>query len=111
MGKNGDRVEEPQKVPMTIEGFKRFCRTKYGEVEQYLINKNDVYPDFIGICRTIKEEVRENQITGGLLGFFNPSITQRLNNLKEQTDVTTDGEQLNNVKVEIVRPNEGYDSI
>ena len=85
VGKDGMRVEEPQKVPLTLEGYKRFCRSKYGEVEQYFTNQDSYYNDFIGICRAIKEEIRENQIIGGLLGFHNPSITQRLNGLVEKT--------------------------
>ena len=93
VGKDGDRVEEPQKVPYTFEGFKRFCRLNYGEVEQYFTNQDNYYNDFIGICRAIKEEIRENQIIGGLLGFHNPSITQRLNNLTEKTENTIITEQ------------------
>lgn len=89
VGKDGDRVAEPQKVPYTFEGFKRFCRKNYGEVEQYFTNQDRFYDDFIGICRAIKEEIRENQIIGGLLGFHNPSITQRLNGLTDKTDNTT----------------------
>ena len=90
VGKDAIRVEEPQKVPLTMEGYKRFCRFKYGEVEQYFTNQDNYYDDFIGICRAIKEEIRENQIIGGLLGFHNPSITQRLNSLveKSQTEVS-----------------------
>ncbi len=88
VGKEGDRMVDPQKVPYTFEGFKRYCRVKYGEVEQYFTNQDDLYKDFIGVCRAIKEEIRENQIIGGLLGFYNPSITQRLNGLaeKQQTE-------------------------
>lgn len=88
VGKDGVRVEEPTKVPYTLEGFKRFCRKDYGEVEQYFVNKDGYYSDFVSICRTIKEEIRENQIIGGLLGFHNPSITQRLNGLTEKSEVT-----------------------
>lgn len=88
VGKNGYRVEEPQKVPYTFEGFKRFCREKYGCVEQYFTNQDGFYDDFIGVCRAIKEEIRENQIIGGLLGFYNPSITQRLNNLTDKQEFT-----------------------
>lgn len=95
VGKDGSRVAEPQKVPYTLEGFKRFCRIEYGEVEQYFTNQGGYYDDFVGICRAIKEEIRENQIVGGLLGFYNPSITQRLNNLTERQDITSKGEQVN----------------
>lgn len=87
VGKDGEKVKDPQKVPMTFEGFKRFCRKNYGEIEQYFTNQDEYYNDFIGICRAIKEEIRENQIIGGLLNFYNPSITQRLNGLVDRKDV------------------------
>ncbi len=93
VGRDGDKKTEPQKVPYTLEGFKRFCRGKYGCVEQYFTNQDNYYDDFIGICRAIKEEIRENQIIGGLLGFHNPSITQRLNNLTEKSEQTVKIEQ------------------
>src|SRR4051812_18997972 len=86
VGKDGVRMADAQKVPMTFEGFKRFCRNKYGEVEQYFTNQDNCYDDFIGICRAIKDEIRENQIIGGLLGFYNPSITQRLNGLADKSE-------------------------
>lgn len=88
VGKDGDRKTDGQKVPMTLEGFKRFCRERHGNVEQYFVNQDKLYDDFISICSRIKEEIREDQIIGGLLGFYNPSITQRLNGLTEKTDTT-----------------------
>jgi hypothetical protein len=94
VGKDGERVADPQKVPYTLEGFKRFCRKNYGDVEQYFWNKDSYYNDFVGICSYIKNEIRENQITGGLLGFYNPSITQRLNNLTDKVETTIVEQQL-----------------
>lgn len=91
VGKDGDRVAEPQKIPYTFEGFKRFCRNNYGEVEQYFTNQDGYYDDFIGVCRAIKEEIRENQIVGGLLNMYNSSITQRLNNLVDKTETNLNG--------------------
>tara|TARA_R110000787_G_scaffold68969_1_gene153886 strand:+ start:358 stop:792 length:435 start_codon:yes stop_codon:yes gene_type:complete len=88
VGKDGAEVNQAMKVPMTFEGFKRFCRTNYGGVEQYFTNQDDAYTDFLGICRAIKDEIREQQIIGGLLGFYNPSITQRLNGLTDKTQTT-----------------------
>ncbi|NOQ49534.1 MAG: hypothetical protein GQ553_02580 [Nitrosomonadaceae bacterium] len=71
---------------MTFAGFKRYCTDHYGCVEQYFVNQDQCYDDFISICRAIKTEIREDQIIGGMLGVYNASITQRLNNLKEQTE-------------------------
>lgn len=87
VGKEAERVEEPQKVPMTLEGFKRFCRENYGEVQHYFDNTDNYYNDFCVICSRIREEIRENQIIGGLLNFYNPSITQRLNNLADKKEI------------------------
>jgi len=73
-----------------LEGFKRFCRNNYGEVQHYFENKEGYYEEFGGICRAIREEIREDQIIGGMLSFYNPSITQRLNGLveKQETSIT-----------------------
>ena len=86
VGKDAERKEDAQKIPLTFEGFKRFARKRKGEIEQYFTNQDGYYDDFIGICRAIKEEIRENQIIGGMLNQFNPSITQRLNGLAEKTE-------------------------
>lgn len=90
VGREGNRVTDNFKVPMTFEGFKRYCRNEKGEVEQYFTNQDEYYNDFIGICRAIKDEIRENQIIGGLLNFYNASITQRLNNLTDKTETKTE---------------------
>ena len=88
VGKDGtQRIDYPV-VPYSIEGFKRFCRISYGDVRHYFDNDKNLYDDFRGICSYVREEIREQQINGGLMGFYNPSITQRLNNLKESTDLT-----------------------
>jgi hypothetical protein len=88
VGKEGERVTDGQKVPLTKEGFEIFCYDNYGCVSQYFDNKDSLYNDFVAICSRIKTEIRQDQITGGLLGFYNPSITQRLNNLAEKVDNT-----------------------
>jgi len=91
VGKDGQRVTDDLKVPMTMEGFERFCYDNYGCVGQYFDNKDGLYSDFVAICSYIRKEIRENQIIGGLLGIYNPSITQRLNGLTEKTQTELTG--------------------
>ncbi len=86
VGKGGDRVSDPIKLPYTLEGFKRYCRLKHGDVSEYFLNREGYYDDFTIICSQVKEEIRENQITGGMIGHFNASITQRLNGLAEKSE-------------------------
>jgi DNA polymerase II small subunit/DNA polymerase delta subunit B len=52
------------------------------------MNRDKRYLEFTAICSRIRKEIREDQITGGMVGQYNASITQRLNNLKEQVEQT-----------------------
>jgi hypothetical protein len=92
VGKDGAKKQDGQKVPYTMEGFERYCYNNHGCVHHYFDNKEGYYDDFGTICSRIKKEIRENQIVGGMLGFYNPSITQRLNSLADT--------QNNNVNIE-----------
>lgn len=87
VGKEGNSEFELLEVPLTLEGFKNYCRKKVGEVEQYFSNQDNLYAAYIGICRAIREEIRQDQIEGGMVGQYNPSITQRLNGLVEKSQV------------------------
>jgi hypothetical protein len=89
VGKDGERVETPLKTPLTFEGFKDYCfENNVGCIEQYFVNQNEAFSEFISICSRIKNKIRRDQIEGGMVGQYNPSITQRLNNLKETTETT-----------------------
>ncbi len=93
VGKDGERVTDPVKIPYTLEGLKRFCWDKeIGDISSYFTNDRELYNDFTTICSRIKNEIREHQIIGGMNGFFNPSITQRLNGLVDKQENTIKGE-------------------
>jgi hypothetical protein len=49
------------------------------------------YSNYIAICSRIRKSIRKDQIEGGMVGQYNPSITQRLNGLKEQTETELKG--------------------
>jgi hypothetical protein len=90
--------------PLTMEGFEVYCYRVGVTVEHYFRNQNGSYDDYCTICSHIKREIRTDQIEGGMVGQYNPSITQRLNGLTEKTDVTTNGKEINEIKVNIVKP-------
>ena len=87
-GKEFEERAEPLERPLTMEGFEIFCWHEVGEVEQYFKNVDKRYEEFIPICSHIRKEIRGDQIEGGMVGQYNPSITQRLNNLKEHVEQT-----------------------
>jgi DNA polymerase II small subunit/DNA polymerase delta subunit B len=87
-GKEFEERAEPLERPLTMEGFEIFCWDEVGVVEDYFMNRDKRYSEFTAICSRIRKEIREDQITGGMVGQYNASITQRLNNLKEQVEQT-----------------------
>jgi hypothetical protein len=86
VGKDGIRVHREKQRPLTMEGFKNFCWPKVGNIHQYLSNQEDGYPEYLEICNYMRSVIRQDQIEGGMAGIYNPSITQRLNNLTERTE-------------------------
>jgi hypothetical protein len=93
VGKDGEKKEDNLKLPLTIEGFKRYCwDVEIGCVEQYFKNQDGLYEAYIPICSRIKNSIRENQILGGMLNVFNPSITQRLNGLVDKKETEHKGQ-------------------
>jgi len=93
VGKDANEVTREKEKPLTIEGFE--CWLSENEIIEdlgdYLKNKDKRYEDYAPICSYIKKKTRRDQIEGGMAGIFNPSITQRLNNLAENTKTTLDG--------------------
>lgn len=94
VGKDGKSVSKAKERPLTDKGFYNYCRRNVGCAKQYFDNQDGLYNDYITICTHIKEEIDQDQIEGGMAGIYNPSITQRLNNLIERADVTTNGANL-----------------
>lgn len=81
-------VVREKEVPLTMEGFDIYCFKKgvASSLDHYFSNKDNAYAEFLGICSRIRKEIRDDQIKGGMAGIYNPSITQRLNNLVEKTE-------------------------
>jgi len=98
-GKDFEERCEPLECPLTMEGFEIYCWDKVGVIEQYFKNLNKSYEEYLPICSHIRKEIRQDQITGGMVGQYNPSITQRLNGLKEQVEQTNIEQPLFNLNV------------
>lgn len=88
VGGMGKMVYREKEKPLSLEGFNVWCFEKgiAGWIKDYFTNKNESYNEFSHICSIIREQIRQDQIAGGMAGIYNPSITQRLNNLVEKTE-------------------------
>lgn len=99
VGKNADRVMRQKPRCLTMVGFENHVYTAgiMTDLCHYFANKDNRYDDYVSICTRIRAMIRQDQIEGGMAGIYNTSITQRLNNLKEQVEQTNK----NDGKVEI----------
>lgn len=86
VGKDATDVYREKEKPLTIDGFECWCYDNdiISDLSQYFANTEQRYTDYQTICSRIRKAVRTDQIEGGMAGIYNPSITQRLNNLVEK---------------------------
>jgi hypothetical protein len=90
VGKDGDEVYRKKEKPLTLEGFELYCFREgvISDLSKYFANTDNKYSDYCAICSCIRKTIREDQISGGMAGLYNPSITQRLNGLTDKSEVT-----------------------
>lgn len=95
VGKDAEMVYRQKERPLTIDGFECWCADNgiISDLSNYFANSDNKYADYSTICSRIRKAVRNDQIQGGMVGIYNPSITQRLNGLAEKSEVTTKQEQ------------------
>jgi len=91
VGKDADMVYRSKERPLTIDGFECYLFEKgiISDLSQYFANTEQRYSEYQTICSRIKKAVRTDQIEGGMVGIYNPSITQRLNGLTEKQEIAT----------------------
>jgi hypothetical protein len=103
VGKDGDEISREKEKPLTMEGFECYVFNNglNGELSHYFSNKDGRYSDYVAVCSRIRKEIRRDQIEGGMAGMYNPSITQRLNGLKEnvESNVTASITQITGMEI------------
>ena len=99
VGGMGKEVFREKEKPLTLEGFNVWCfeNEVAGWIKDYFSNKDGKYSEFSAICSIIREQIRQDQVAGGMAGIYNPSITQRLNGLVEK--IQEDGSKEVTIKV------------
>lgn len=97
VGKDADKVYRHKERPLTYEGFCNFLEDQgiINNPVHYFQNYEGRYESFVHVCSRIKRVIRADQIEGGMVGIYNPSITQRLNGLVEKQQVDLDANVIN----------------
>lgn len=94
-GKDADRVEIPKMRAFTLEGLCLYldCNTAY--FRNFKIVDEQKEQDFNAVFTRVYETIRNQKFTGAAAGFLNPMIIARDLGLKDSTDITTQGQQIN----------------
>ena len=95
VGKDGQSTYEQREKPLTMVGFECYVMehtpVTYPDLKHYFNNTDDAYSDYLPISSRIKQEIRTDQIQGGMAMVYSQSITARLNNLTERTSTEISG--------------------
>jgi hypothetical protein len=95
-GKDGEERIKPLERPLTLEGFENYVSDLdiISDLSQYFANTEQRYTDYQTICSRIRKVIKQDQIEGGMVGQYNPSITQRLNGLVDKQELKLEGKKL-----------------
>ena len=95
VGKYGEEVVVKKKVPYSLKGLCVFLGvsshyfSEFKKSETFKSNK-----DFLEVYTRIEDIIQTQQIDGSMMGYYNASLTARLNGLVDKTDMTSGGEPL-----------------
>lgn len=99
-GKDAERVEIPHIEPFTIIGFCLYsdCNLNFlNQFEASLADKEDqLSKDFSCIITRIKDTIYSQKFAGAACGFYNSNIIARDLGLRDGSDVTSKGQQIQN---------------
>ena len=68
---------EEHTPPLTIDGFKTYCNKSGYDINRYWYNVDNSYSEYVSIVTRIKEEIRNDQIEGALVGQYQQNIVDR----------------------------------
>lgn len=103
----GILIDVPTQTPMSIDSFCLFADISYDTFRNYE-SKSEEYVDFFEITTRIRKIIESQQFEGATVGAFNPNIIARKLGLTDKTDITSNGNSINNppntINVKIIKP-------
>jgi hypothetical protein len=91
VGGAGKRVIRHKERPLTVEGLNVFAYDNgiMTDLKDYFSNRDGRYEQYVPTIARIREAVRLDQVSGGMVGIYNANLTARLNGITENTHTTT----------------------
>lgn len=88
VGHSAKEVYKKKERPLTIEGFENYCRKNeiINDLGDYLRNKDGRYESYATIISHIKRVIKEDQLTGAIVGIYNANIISKLIGLIDKNE-------------------------
>ena len=88
VGKDGNEIQRRKERPLTFEGFENYLddRGIIGDLHEYHSNRKGGYEAFEKVMKRIHRVIREDQITGGMVGIYHHGLAARILGLVEKTE-------------------------
>lgn len=105
LSNKGEIVTLRVKNPLLKQGFEAFAFRELGfGIGQYLDNQDKRYNEYVDVITCIRREWETNQINGTMTGKYKAAnLTARLNGFTEKQDITSNGKDIGDIKVNIVK--------
>ena len=93
VGKDATDVYREKEKPLTMVGFECFIcehsEVGYPDLTHYFENTDNRYVNFVPITSRIKNEIKNDQLTGGMTMIYSQNLTARMNGLvdKKETEI------------------------
>jgi hypothetical protein len=108
VGKDGKQVKTPLETPVTFDGFEVYLFQKgiINDLGDYSKNKDGRYSDYAPIIAYIRKHCYIHNFKGAAVKLFDPNLIARKLGIKDSSDVTYNGESINEIKVNIIKPSD-----
>jgi hypothetical protein len=91
--KDATDVYREKERPLIMVGFECYCMEHtpitYPDLSDYFENKDNRFEDYLPITSRIKQEIKADQLSGGMTMIYSQNLTARLNGLvdKKETEI------------------------
>jgi hypothetical protein len=108
VGKEGKQVKTPLETPVTFDEFEIYLFQKeiINDLGDYSKNKDGRYSEYAPIIAYIRKFCFNHNFKGAAVKLFDPNLIARKLGIKDSSDVTTNGESINEIKVNIIKPSD-----
>ncbi len=98
VNKDGEvcQMETVHPRPYTFEGL-----TVFLDISEDCFREYEKRQDFIGVCKQVRQTIRDQKLSGAIAGFYNHAIVARDLKLRDTIDANVGGQEGNPLNIKL----------